>query len=141
MGRSCSRITSYINNLHPRKHGDLYLVLEQIVARTIPLWNMSLTPLRKIQPYRRITYRGPLEDDNGKDVGIQPEPGEFEPPSPVEEVVDLRNQYGELGLQIIVRIETIHLTPEEPKLPEGDWKIEGQLVRGVTYRNVYFLLN
>lgn len=141
MRRFCSRITSYINNLHPHKHGDLYLVLEQIVARTIPLWNMSLTPLRKIQPYRRITYRGPLEDDNGKDVGIQPEPGEFEPPSPVEEVVDLRNQYGELGLQIIVRIETIHLTPEKPKLSEGDWKIEGQLVRNVTYRNVYFLLN
>lgn len=141
MRRPRSRITSYINNLHPRKHGDLYFALEQIVARTIPLWNMSLTPLRKIQPYRRIIYRGPLEDDNGKDVGIQPEPEEFEPPSPVEEVVDLRNQYEEPGLQIIVRIETIYLTPEEPKLPEGDWKIEGQLVRGVTYRNVYFLLS
>jgi hypothetical protein len=124
----CSRITSYINNVHPRKHADLYIAIEQVIAHTIPLWNMSLTPLKNMEPYRRIMYYGPVENEDGNDLGIQPEPGKFEPPSQIDEVVDLRNQYGELGLQVIIRLETIHLTPENPKFDEGDWKIEGQLV-------------
>lgn len=37
-----SRITSYINNLHPAEHGELYAVLEQMVDRAIPLWNECL---------------------------------------------------------------------------------------------------
>lgn len=36
------RITSYINNLHPVKHRDLYGVLEKVIARAIPLWKRSM---------------------------------------------------------------------------------------------------
>jgi hypothetical protein len=37
------RIVSYINNLHPKTHSDLYQVLERIVAATVPLWNDCLS--------------------------------------------------------------------------------------------------
>lgn len=38
-----AKITSYINNLHPSKHADLYVTLEQIVAATVPLWEACLS--------------------------------------------------------------------------------------------------
>ena len=37
-----SRIKSYINNLHPQRHKDLYEVIEKIIAKVIPMWNMTL---------------------------------------------------------------------------------------------------
>ncbi|KAF2008441.1 hypothetical protein BU24DRAFT_497902 [Aaosphaeria arxii CBS 175.79] len=36
-------ITSYVNNLHPAHHQDLYRVLEQMVDASIPLWNECLS--------------------------------------------------------------------------------------------------
>jgi hypothetical protein len=38
-----AKITSYINNLHPARHVELYQLLEKIVDATIPLWNEVLT--------------------------------------------------------------------------------------------------
>ncbi|KAF2474944.1 uncharacterized protein BDR25DRAFT_280572 [Lindgomyces ingoldianus] len=35
-----ARIDSYINNLHPVDHRDLYQVIEQIITESIPLWNI-----------------------------------------------------------------------------------------------------
>ncbi|KAI3338434.1 hypothetical protein F4824DRAFT_80710 [Ustulina deusta] len=37
-----TRITSYINNLHPDDHAELYGVLEQFVAAAVPLWERCL---------------------------------------------------------------------------------------------------
>ncbi|KAH8596102.1 hypothetical protein B0O99DRAFT_686151 [Bisporella sp. PMI_857] len=41
--KGSAEITSYINNLHPRKHAELYKVLEQFVDCAIPLWNETLS--------------------------------------------------------------------------------------------------
>ncbi|KAG6844881.1 hypothetical protein H0H87_002716 [Tephrocybe sp. NHM501043] len=169
------RIKSYINNLHPQAHTALYSVIEEIIFRTIPLWNMSLRPLKdpKIR-YKRIDYTDcvydpdpefwPLEDqpqqgdDENEDdfierreewftdnrVVIQPEPGPFEPPVYNDDLsgnaletmtgaaVDLRRDYGNSGLQIIVKLANIHLTPEQPLYKGGSWHVEGQLVSSQT---------
>ncbi|KAI0440696.1 hypothetical protein F4803DRAFT_459480 [Xylaria telfairii] len=37
-----TRITSYVNNLHPEDHAGLYTVLEQFVAAAVPLWERCL---------------------------------------------------------------------------------------------------
>lgn len=37
------KISSYINNLHPRKHAALYPLLERFVDAAIPLWNECLS--------------------------------------------------------------------------------------------------
>ena len=39
---------SYINNLHPRKHNELYHVLEKILERFLPLFNNVLTDLATV---------------------------------------------------------------------------------------------
>lgn len=38
-------VRSYINNLHPNHHQDLYSIIAQIVAKAIPLWNRALSHL------------------------------------------------------------------------------------------------
>ena len=37
-----AKIASYINNLHPVRHKELYDILDRIVSATIPLWEDSL---------------------------------------------------------------------------------------------------
>ena len=43
--------------------------------------------------------------------------------------VDLKREYGDRGIQVIVKLANIHLTPEKPEYEGGTWHIEGQLVR------------
>ncbi len=38
-GTTDVRFTSYINNLHPYKHKDLYHTIEKVISLAIPLWN------------------------------------------------------------------------------------------------------
>jgi hypothetical protein len=71
---------------------------------------------------------------------VLPDPGDFEPPKEdilstlfpktTEEVkgVNLRNQYCNKNLQIIVKLANIRLTPEKPSYEGGTWHVEGQLV-------------
>ncbi|CAI7647214.1 unnamed protein product [Penicillium discolor] len=50
-------IASYINNLHPVKHRNIYKLLEQIFNRLVPQWNATLTPLKDMLHSRaRIEY-------------------------------------------------------------------------------------
>lgn len=58
----------------------------------------------------------------------QPEPTEFTPPIKPSHPVDLRRDYSDRGLQIIVRLENVHLTPEKPEYNSEAWNIEGQIV-------------
>lgn len=41
--------------------------------------------------------------------------------------IALQDTFRKQGLQIIVKIDGIELTPEKPKYSGGDWKLEGQL--------------
>jgi hypothetical protein len=149
---------SYINNLHPHHHKDLYGVIEKIIARVMPLWNMTLTPLQKdyiIEPRIEYTdcaydpdpYSMPEEDrpQEGEDEDeddynerlaeweenirelVLPEPEEFKPRS-TGSSVDLRKEFGQRGLQVIVKLANIHLTPDKPMYEGGTWHVEGQLV-------------
>jgi hypothetical protein len=43
--------------------------------------------------------------------------------------VDLRKDYGDRCLQIIVKLANIHLTLEKPRYNSGVWLVEEQLVR------------
>lgn len=51
------RITSYINNLHPKLHSDLYRALEQLLLPTISAWNDTIiTSGHGTSPIRIRTY-------------------------------------------------------------------------------------
>ena len=71
---------------------------------------------------------------------VLPDPESFEPPR--EDIlstlfpatkkdvkgVNLRNQYKNKNLQVIVKLANIRLTPEKPSYEGGTWHVEGQLV-------------
>src|SRR4051812_14329508 len=58
------RITSYINNLHPVRHKELYSVIEDIIPRIIPVWNATLTPMKLLCLWPvRIAYEAQEFED------------------------------------------------------------------------------
>ena len=58
---------------------------------------------------------------------VFPEPDDFDPlPQPAP--FDLRSRYGKRGLQVIVKLANIHLTPDKPEYEGGTWHVEGQMV-------------
>ena len=144
------RIVSYINNAHPVHHKGLYEVVEKIIARTIPLWNKSLSQSGD----KRIVYDDVKygehpdpepEESDGEDHDedafwekydqwqdtrpiILPEPGVFAIPQE-QETLDLRKQFPDTKLQVIVKLANIELSPDNPSYEGGSWHIEGQLVR------------
>ncbi|KAJ3520196.1 hypothetical protein NMY22_g12856 [Coprinellus aureogranulatus] len=53
------RILAYINNLHLQRHAELYKVIEDMIAAAIPLWTLTLAPLKEgslANMSRRIPY-------------------------------------------------------------------------------------
>ena len=59
---------------------------------------------------------------------VYPEPGEFVPfEVKMEDRVDLKRDFGARGLQVIVKLANIHLTPGKPSYEGGSWHVEGQL--------------
>jgi hypothetical protein len=138
-----SRITSYINNLHPGKNKELYGIIEEVITKAIPQWGASLGPLRDHDYQARIEMtevkfdpdpdmmgedeRPKQEEDEPEDAFwercrtwdyntrrvVQPEPGEFEPWP--EFRIDLQKEYAHRGLQVIVKLANIELTPEKPE--------------------------
>ena len=184
------RIQSYVNNLHPQKHKDLYRIIEQVIAKTIPLWNEVLSsvdagsdtritvdepeydcPLQpsplagdKPEPEKLADQDAPTEGENEAEspddadserpstlddddwwrqnrVLKHPEPGEFQPLERYEYApppVDLRRDFLDTGLQVIVKLANIELTPEKPKYEGGSWHIEGQLNEHICASAIYY---
>ena len=122
---SIYRITSYINNLHPLKYKGLYQLLERVIDAAIPLWNLTLGPLEFCDwsSYLRVHYNRSFNDSIE-----QPEPDEFHPPTEPDPTIDLKKEYAKSGLQIIVKLANIHLTPENPTYEGGSWRVDGQRV-------------
>ncbi|KAL1847909.1 hypothetical protein Plec18167_004873 [Paecilomyces lecythidis] len=165
-GESDCKITSYINNLHPVKHKELYPIIENVIARAIPLWNRTLTPLDRDLRYkarrRRITYEEAEYEEFPEDE--RPQQGEDEPdevfwdrdnqweydnrrvilPEPEEFVphecpkVDIRKLAKDRGLQVIVKLANIELSPEKPEYGGGSWHVEGQMNEHICATALYY---
>ncbi|OGM49977.1 hypothetical protein ABOM_001243 [Aspergillus bombycis] len=153
------RIDSYINSVHPSEHRDLYQAVEKIIARTIPLWNRTLTYVRQRHSrivYDNVEYRPtsipePNFDDYTNDEEydqkyqewqnsqqiLLPEPGKFTPLNTTPEI-DLWEKFHESGLQVIVKLANIELTPEKPEYEGGTWHVEGQLNERICATAIYY---
>ncbi|KAH9475906.1 hypothetical protein JR316_0011467 [Psilocybe cubensis] len=173
-----ARITSYINNLHPQEDKPLYKLISKLITVSIPLWNLTMAPLRKggwggslflHSPrihYNKVVYdpdpanwpeqEGPQPDheegeDRDDDMYLQrrqawiestrrivlPEPGVFKPlPSPPP--FSLKDKYGARGLQVIVKLANIELTPDKPEYNGGSWHIEGQMNEHIVATSIYY---
>ncbi|PKX93839.1 DUF4246 domain-containing protein [Aspergillus novofumigatus IBT 16806] len=151
------RIASYINNLRPDHHPPLYDALEQIITSAIPLWNVSLTPLRTERLHRRnrikferieylpssnslrevlelgsLSYFEDIYDrlwEREKSRPVKPpETGRLNPwldRLRSENPIDLQTTFRARGLQVIVQLANIELTPETPRYTGTPWHFQG----------------
>ncbi|KAB8207087.1 hypothetical protein BDV34DRAFT_234414 [Aspergillus parasiticus] len=143
---SCA-IVSYINNLHPQQNARLYHVIEKIIAQVIPLWSTTLTCVG--YNYWRIPYNGVEHEGSGDDSseGEQsrpvktikvPEPGKFSPPMWNSSKFNLHDEFRYTGLQIIVKLANIELTPQKPEYQGGSWHVKGQLNEHICATAIYY---
>ncbi|MFD5066343.1 DUF4246 domain-containing protein [Streptomyces sp. NPDC058369] len=157
---------SYVNNVHPEDHRELAAVLPDLFGRMRPLLENVLTDLRHPRPLRiKINPYGwydsepeyPEEDDFSDKEAYEeaveahdeamddwyqnrqpviPDAPEYAPPALPDGFapVDLRGR----RLQVIVKLATIHLTPEKPEYAGGSWHVEGMLNERIVSTGIYY---
>ncbi|MET7369127.1 DUF4246 domain-containing protein [Streptomyces sp. NPDC005566] len=157
---------SYVNNVHPEAHHELASVLPDLFAHVRPLFENVLTDLRHPRPLRIEAdpygwYDSEPEHPDKTSYGddgayaealrayeeaqddwwenrspVIPDAPDFTPPElPGEDArVDLRGR----RLQVIVKLATIHLTPDKPEYSGGSWHVEGMLNERIVSTGIYY---
>ncbi len=151
---------SYVNNLHPVAHRELASVLPVLFGRMRPLFENVLTDLHNPRPVRIKAGASSwyvdepvLAPDNDDDdalrawqaawadwmqnrVPVPPDAPAFTLPAQLDDSarVDLRGR----RLQVIVKLATIHLTPDKPAYPGGSWHVEGMMNERIVSTGIYY---
>ncbi|KAJ2870987.1 hypothetical protein FB639_004538, partial [Coemansia asiatica] len=136
-----TRIDSYINNLHPKRHAKLYDLIAQVFSKSVPVFEQVITDAVYTSPPRIregfVSYYTNVEpmptDYNSSDyiqkleqwradaqhMGPQPDPyAKFDRPIPPQ---TLRNR----RVQIVAKMHNIVLSPEQPEYPgDNEWYVE-----------------
>ncbi|KAG0028301.1 hypothetical protein BGZ82_008504 [Podila clonocystis] len=147
---------SYINNLHPVEHKELYPVLGEILAKFIPMFEDVLTDMRALprknkrfdaDPYSWYG-EGPEVDYENDEVDADAimdawyenrTPNVLDIPefSPPEEPDRYEIQPGQ-KLQVIVKLANIELTPDNPTYDGGVWHVEGMANENIVASGIYY---
>jgi hypothetical protein len=69
-----------------------------------------------------------IPDPSWEDITYSPEEGTL-----------LKDRFAHSGLQIIVKLASIELTPDKPDFPAGGWHIEGQMNEHIAGTALYYL--
>ncbi|MFD6467572.1 DUF4246 domain-containing protein [Streptomyces goshikiensis] len=157
---------SYVNNVHPEAHRELASVLPELFARLRPLFENVLTDLRHPRPLRieadpygwyDSEPQRPEKSAHGDDEAyaealsawelalddwwenrspVIPDAPDFTPPERpgASDRVDLRGR----RLQVIVKLATIHLTPDKPEYAGGSWHVEGMMNERIVSTGIYY---
>ncbi|WP_217252702.1 DUF4246 domain-containing protein [Streptomyces sp. AC602_WCS936] len=159
---------SYVNNVHPEDHRALASVLPDLFARMRPLLENVLTDLRHPRPLRieadpygwydeSQEPEEPDEDSFNDEAAYEeameaweeasddwwenrrptvPDAPEFTAPEAPGDTarVDLRGR----RLQVVVKLATIHLTPDRPEYAGGSWHVEGMLNERIVSTGIYY---
>ncbi|XP_035707763.1 uncharacterized protein LOC110849832 [Folsomia candida] len=119
-----SHFTSYVNGLYPAEHGELYATLEQVLDKMVPMFEKVLTEIRTA---------GQAEAESGPKTRRQ-----LANPSIVSIApVSLRGR----KIQVVVRMATTILTPENSKHPGGQWHIEGMANEQIVAVGLHYFSN
>ncbi|KAF9169481.1 hypothetical protein BGX21_009424 [Mortierella sp. AD011] len=140
---------SYINNLHPIQHKDMYPVLEEIFEKFVPMFEEVLADMRDIDSkksrldadpygwYDAPDYEAEGFDEDDHYENRVPRPVEIPEFEPREESIkyDLKSRK---NLQVIVKLANIELSPENPKYPGGTWHVEGMANENIVASGIYY---
>ncbi|MFG2710924.1 DUF4246 domain-containing protein [Streptomyces goshikiensis] len=157
---------SYVNNVHPDTHRELASVLPDLFACLRPLLENVLTDLRHPRPLRieanpygwydsepEYPNQSSYSDDEAYEEArraweqaqddwwenrrpVVPDAPDFTPPASPDASarVDLRGR----RLQVIVKLATLHLTPDKPEYPGGSWHVEGMMNERIVSTGIYY---
>ncbi|EGF81717.1 hypothetical protein BATDEDRAFT_87222 [Batrachochytrium dendrobatidis JAM81] len=141
-------INSYINNLNPIWHRDMYKCIAKIFKCFVPMFESlfrTMDPMFKYIDLRNGIngYESPSQSDYGgmesdtrviRPVYVPILPEHFESNYESAEPVSLRGR----NLQVIVKLTNIQLTPSKPKYDEGNWHNEGPINESIVATGLYY---
>lgn len=107
------RITSYINNLDPRRNESLYRVIEQVLSHSIEPWNSVLAYRKQPKAPPRIQLAPAATSRSHPEPGISSQYDEWTDRKS-SQFRHLQDWLRESGLQVVVEMRDIHLTPSSP---------------------------
>ncbi|KAK6091130.1 hypothetical protein MT418_8612 [Batrachochytrium dendrobatidis] len=141
-------INSYINNLNPIWHRDMYKCIAKIFKCFVPMFESlfrTMDPMFKYidlrngtkgyEPSRHSDYGG-MEPDTQviRPVYVPTLPEHFESKYESAKPVSLRGR----NLQVIVKLTNIQLTPSKSKYDEGNWHNEGPINESIVATGLYY---
>jgi len=100
------------------------------------LWEWEKVTRRAVQP-EPGPFHHPIVPEHLEEKFYEPGTSNLKP----EMRVDLRRDYGHRGLQVIVKLANIELTPEKPNYEGGTWHVEGQLNEHICATALYYYDN
>ncbi|KAJ0393238.1 hypothetical protein ATCC90586_007917 [Pythium insidiosum] len=121
---------TYINNLHPESHAELYNTLGEVFAQFVPLFERVLSTLGQDHAST------PLANAGDATTLCPPQlvpPGLF-----YDETMPSRAVLRGKTCQVIVKIAEIRLTPENPEYPGGSWHVEGTEEERIIATGLYY---
>ncbi|KAL8904481.1 MAG: hypothetical protein Q9207_003245 [Kuettlingeria erythrocarpa] len=130
------RRSHYINDLHPIRHSIIYKQVETLTDQLIPLFNRTLMDLKAPGYHNQRIHLVCF----GRDPFIDREPGPFRPPEQRAYskylthdggyqdwiLVDLKREFWNTGIQMVLHIQEIDLTPDNPRYEGEEWHVQGQ---------------
>ncbi|GAO13647.1 hypothetical protein UVI_02017540 [Ustilaginoidea virens] len=190
-------ITSYINNLHPVKHRNIYPIIERFITKSLPAWDLIYrwpddmmfqrlstavvgpecsTEEACAESYECLPSNRPLDEDEPPREEDEEEDDGYDEsersrrdikwfmethPAMLPDAVltaeassdeqkqrlfsvtpDMVKTSGFFNsaqrLQVIVKLASIHLTPQNPRYDGGSWHIEGQLNEHICATALYY---
>ncbi|KAH6594356.1 hypothetical protein BASA50_006604 [Batrachochytrium salamandrivorans] len=140
-------INSYINNLNPVWHPDLYKTIASVFECFVPMLENLAGTMRSKSEYIRIDNLSEgysqlsgrnLYDDLSvtiaRPVHVPRMPKSFGGPDTLPLPISLRGRH----LQVIVKLASIHLTPDKPRYNGGSWRIEGTTNESIVATCLYY---
>ncbi|KAG0286821.1 hypothetical protein BGZ97_007299 [Linnemannia gamsii] len=158
---------SYINNLHPGEHKDMYPVLEEILEKLLPMFEETLSEIEDFPDTRQNLWVDeekwyepdpefePEEEDeadggeSSKESKVYVNEDEYyrtRLPLPVnipEFYPRLERPIYDLKstgkpLQFIVKLANIELSPDSPEYEGGAWHVEGMANENIVATGIYY---
>ncbi|KAJ8322670.1 hypothetical protein O5D80_008212 [Batrachochytrium dendrobatidis] len=141
-------INSYINNLNPIWHRDMYKCIAKIFKCFVPMFESLFRTMDPMFKYidicnRTKGYKPPSQSDHDdmqpdtrviRPVYVPTLPEHFQSKYESAKPVSLRGR----NLQVIVKLTNIQLTPSKPKYNEGNWHIEGPINESIVATGLYY---
>ncbi|KAJ8325897.1 hypothetical protein O5D80_005543 [Batrachochytrium dendrobatidis] len=141
-------INSYINNLNPIWHRDMYKCIAKIFKCFVPMFESLFRTIHPVFKYIDIHngtngYKPPRHSDRGgmesdtkviRPVYVPTLPEHFESKHELGKPVSLRGR----NLQVIVKLTNIQLTPSKSKYDEGNWHNEGPRNESIVATGLYY---